>query len=120
VTIVIGRGRGTVSGHPDATVPRPPVSPRMRLAGIICRSIFLVLIAAVAARVSAPQRIGPSWWNIPPGDFVRSAVGLAFCLWTLAHLFILPKDSAAYRTWIYLGVATVPLTLTLLWTITGW
>jgi hypothetical protein len=92
----------------------------MRVAGIICRSIFLVLIAAVAARVSAPQRVGPSWWNIPPGDFVRSAVGVAFCLWTLAHLFILPKDPAAYRTWIYLGVATVPLTLTLLWAIGGW
>jgi hypothetical protein len=92
----------------------------MRLAGIVSRSIFLVLVAVVAARVSAPQRVGPSWWNIPPADFVSSAVGVAICLWTLAHLFILPKDPAAYRTWIYLGIATVPLALTLLWAIGGW
>lgn len=94
------------------------VSPRLRLAGIACRSLFLIVIAVLAARVSAPQRIGPSWWNVGSGDLVRAIVGLAFCLWTLAHLFILPKDPAAYRTWIYLGAAIVPLIL--LWAIAVW
>ena len=101
-------------------MPAPTVSPRLRVAGIVSRSLFLVLVALLAALVSAPQRIGPSWWNIPPGDVVRAAVGLGFCLWTLAHLFILPKDPAAYRTWIYLGIATVPLAAILLWVIAGW
>jgi hypothetical protein len=37
------------------------------------------------------------------------ALGLSVCLWLGVHLFILPKDAEAYRTWLYLGLAVLPL-----------
>jgi hypothetical protein len=36
----------------------------------------------------------------------------------VAHLFILPKDAAAYKTWVYLGLALVPLAL--IWAFAVW
>jgi TRAP-type C4-dicarboxylate transport system permease small subunit len=82
-----------------------------KILGIVCRSIFMVALLVVAARVSAPQHIGSSWLDIPSGDFIRAIVGFGFCLWVLVHLFILPKDAAGYRTWTYLGAALIPLAL---------
>jgi TRAP-type C4-dicarboxylate transport system permease small subunit len=82
-----------------------------RIVGIVCRSIFMVTLAVVAARVSAPQHIGSSWFDIPRGDLIRAIVGFGFCLWVLVHLFILPKDAGGYRTWTYLGAALIPLAL---------
>jgi hypothetical protein len=38
-------------------------------------------------------------------------LGFVACVWILAHLFILPKDAEAYRTWIYLGLVAAPLAL---------
>jgi len=84
---------------------------RLRTLGIICRSIFMIVLLVVAARVSAPQHIGSSWFDIPSGDLVRAIVGFGFCVWVLVHLFILPKDAGGYRTWIYLGAALIPLAL---------
>ncbi len=84
---------------------------RQRIVGIVCRSVFMVVLLVVAARVSAPQHIGSTWLDIPRGDFVRAIVGCGFCLWVLVHLFILPKDAGGYRTWGYLGAALIPLAL---------
>jgi hypothetical protein len=35
----------------------------------------------------------------------------AVCVLLFLNLFILPKDSGAYRTWLYLGFAILPLSL---------
>jgi hypothetical protein len=90
---------------------RANIPSRLRILGIVFRSIFMVALVAVAARVSTPQHIGGSWLDIPSGDFIRAIVGFGFCLWVLVHLFILPKDAGGYRTWIYLGLALIPLAL---------
>jgi|SRR5580704_15700673 hypothetical protein len=84
---------------------------RLRVLGIVCRSIFMIALLVVAARVSAPQHVGSSWLDIPRGDLIRTFLGFGFCLWILIHLFILPKDEAGYRTWAYLGAALIPLAL---------
>ena len=87
------------------------LSNRERILGIVFRSIFMIVLVVVAARVSAPQHIGSSWLDIRSGDLIRAIVGFGFCLWVLVHLFILPKDAGGYRTWTYLGTALVPLAL---------
>lgn len=84
-------------------------SPRLRTAGIISRSLLLIVLGLMAARVSAPQHLGSTWYDIPRGDFIRGLLGIGFCVWMLVELFILPKDPAAYRTWVYLGVTLLPL-----------
>jgi TRAP-type C4-dicarboxylate transport system permease small subunit len=96
---VFGQGRGF------------DLSNRQRILGIACRSIFMIMLLIVAARVSAPQHIGSSWLDIPSGDLIRAIVGFGFCLWVLVHIFILPKDAGGYRTWTYLGAALIPLAL---------
>lgn len=88
---------------------RTNIPSHLRILGIVFRSMFMVALLVVAVRVSAPQHIGNSWLDIPRGDFIRVIVGFGFCLWVLVHLFILPKDAGGYRTWIYLGLALIPL-----------
>jgi len=97
-----------------ASRSRAPVAPeshssRLRAAGIISRSLLLILLCLMAARVSAPQHLGSTWHDVPRGDLIRALLGISFCVWMLVELFILPKDPAAYRTWIYLGVTLLPL-----------
>ncbi len=109
--------RSLFQPHEDAkTVSRsrgqiapPTSSTRLKTAGIIARSLLLILLFLMAARVSAPQQLGSAWYDISRGDFIRGLLGIGFCVWMLVELFILPKDPAAYRTWIYLGVTLLPL-----------
>jgi cell division protein FtsW (lipid II flippase) len=46
-----------------------------------------------------------------PGDLLRVVLGFAVCLWLVVHIFILPKDAGGYRTWLYLGLALLPLSV---------
>jgi antibiotic biosynthesis monooxygenase (ABM) superfamily enzyme len=72
--------------------------------GVIVRSIFLIVMTVIAARVASPQLETPS-------DLLRVGLGFTVCLWLIANVFILPKDIEAYRTWFYLGPAILPLSL---------
>jgi hypothetical protein len=38
-------------------------------------------------------------------------MGFGVCAWFIFNLFILPKDAGAYRTWMYLGIAILPLSV---------
>ena len=75
------------------------------------RSIFGCALVAVVIRVSLPQN--ESIWSVydTPADLVRVALGFLVCLWIVFHLFMLPKDADGYRTWVYLGLALVPLAI---------
>src|ERR1700730_7401118 len=98
--------------HPDTTpLPRQEVPTRLRIAGIVLRSIFLCALLVVTVRVSLPQN--ETIWSVyeTPGDLARVALGFVVCVWILFHLFMLPKDAKGYRTWIYLGLVLVPLAL---------
>lgn len=89
----------------------PSPSFGIKVAGVIARTLFIVLLAVLTARVASPQI--EKIWSLPetPGDLIRVALGFALCVWCVINLFILPKDAEAYRTWIYLGVAILPLSL---------
>jgi len=101
----------TAEAPPDATLPRYGVPVRLRIAAIVLRSIFVCTLLAVTVRVSMPQN-ETIWTAFDSfGDAIRLVLGVVVCIWIIAHLFMLPKDAEGYRTWIYLGVALVPLAL---------
>ncbi len=81
----------------------------VRIAAMVLRALFLGILIVVTARVASPQN--ESVWSVyeTPGDLIRMALGLSVCLWLGVHVFILPKDAEAYRTWLYLGLAVLPL-----------
>jgi len=88
---------------PDSRIPR-----RLRIAGLILRTVFIVALVLVTIRVSLPQ--SETIWTAydTPADLVRLILGFAVCVWIAIQLFRLPKDAQAYRTWLYLGLAAVP------------
>ena len=83
----------------------------MKIAAVLLRSAFLIALVVLVVRVSLPQN--ESIWTVYDtlGDVVRLLLGLLVIVWILYHLFRLPKDAQGYRTWTYLGLVLVPLTL---------
>jgi hypothetical protein len=96
---------------PEAPQRNKMPSGRVRIAAIILRALFIGLLIVVTARVASPQT--ERFWSAyeTPGDLIRMALGFSVCLWLAVHVFILPKDAEAYRTWLYLGLAVLPLAL---------
>ncbi len=83
----------------------------VKIAGLVLRALFIFILIAVTARVALPQN--ETIWSAyeTPGDLIRLGLGLSVCLWLGVHVFILPKDAEAYRTWLYLGIAVLPLAI---------
>jgi hypothetical protein len=113
---VAGGSTGASTAAPSAPASeakrrRNDVPDHVRIAGIILRTVFMIAVLIVVARVSAPQN--ESIWTAyeTPGDLIRMALGFAVCVWIVIHLFMLPKDAAAFRTWVYLGIPLAPLAL---------
>lgn len=79
--------------------------------GVAFRTLFLLVLTVLTARVASPQI--EHFWSVyeTPGDLIRVLLGFAVCAWLTVNLFILPKDAGAYLTWMYLGVAVVPLSV---------
>jgi len=94
------------------TLPEAKLLPlHVRIAGLVLRTLFIGIFVALVARVSLP--LNETIWSAydTPGDLIRVVVGLVACLWMVFHVFTLPKDAEAYRTWIYLGLVVVPFAL---------
>ena len=79
--------------------------------GVAVRTIFLIILVVLTARVASPQMEHLSSLYETPGDLIRVLMGVAVCAWFIVNVFKLPKDSGAYRTWMYLGLALLPLAL---------
>jgi len=90
--------------HPEIVIPA-----LVRVLGIAFRTLFIVVLTVITARVASPQ-IEKIWSAYEtPSELIRVALGFAVCLWLIIHIFKLPKDADGYRTWLYLGLAIVPL-----------
>jgi len=87
----------------------PKPSNRVWFGGVLVRTLFLIVLTAITARVASPQMEHFSSLRETPGDLIRVLLGLGVCGWFVVNLFILPKDAGAYRTWMYLGVTVLPL-----------
>jgi hypothetical protein len=92
-----------------AASPKAILPARVRIAGIVLRALFIIVLVAVTVRVASPQV--ESIWSVyeTPGELIRIALGGAVCCWLVVHLFIPPKDADGYRIWLYLGLAVLPL-----------
>jgi hypothetical protein len=84
---------------------------RLWIGGFVVRALFLMVLVVLTARVASPQIERLSSLYETPGDLIRVGLGLAVCAWLVVNIFILPKDAEAYRTWLYLGVAILPLSV---------
>jgi hypothetical protein len=94
-----------------AKKPEPKAAAYLWFLGVAVRTIFLVILTVLTARVAAPQVETIRTVLETPGDLIRVGLGFTVCLWLIANIFILPKDAGAYRTWTYLGPALLPLSL---------
>ena len=81
------------------------------IAGVTVRALFIIMLMVVTARVASPQIENLRSVFETPSDLIRVALGFAVCAWFVVQIFILPKDADAYKIWIYLGVAVLPLSL---------
>ncbi|HZR73632.1 hypothetical protein [Bradyrhizobium sp.] len=77
--------------------------------GVVVRTIFLLVLIVLTARVASPQMERLSTIYETPGDLIRVLMGVAVCAWFIVNVFKLPKDGGAYRTWMYMGLALLPL-----------
>jgi hypothetical protein len=98
--------QATTAAKSDA---KPPL--HVWIGGVAVRTIFLLVLTILTARVASPQVERLRSIYETPGDLVRVLMGLVVCSWFIVNLFILPKDAGAYRTWMYLGVAVLPLSV---------
>jgi hypothetical protein len=81
------------------------------IGGVAVRSLFLIVLTILTARVASPQIERLTSLYETPGDLIRVLMGFGVCAWFIFNLFILPKDAGAYRTWMYLGIAVLPLSV---------
>jgi len=90
------------------TTPKPTY---LFIGGVAFRTFFIIALVILTARVATPQI--EKIWSVfeTPDDLIRVALGFALCMWCIANVFILPKDPEAYRTWFYLGLVILPLSL---------
>jgi hypothetical protein len=91
------------------TSPASRLPPYVWLGGVVGRSLFLVILILLTARVASPQIEHLTAIYETPGDLIRVLLGVGVCSWFIVNLFILPKDAGAYRTWMYIGLAVIPL-----------
>jgi hypothetical protein len=77
--------------------------------GVAVRTIFLIVLIVLTARVASPQMERLSSLYETPGDLIRVLMGVAVCAWFIVNVFRLPRDPGAYRTWMYMGLALLPL-----------
>jgi len=76
---------------------------------VAVRSILLIVLTVIIARVASPQV--ESLWTVleTPSDLLRVGLGFTVCMWITANIFLLPKDTDAYR--FYLGPVILPLSV---------
>ena len=88
-----------------------PPSSRVILGGLVFRTLFIIAMAVLTARVASPQIENLRSVFETPDDLIRVALGFALCTWCIVNVFILPKDAEVYRIWLYLGWVILPLSL---------
>jgi hypothetical protein len=102
---------GAIGQNSPNTMVPSVISSRVRLAGLILRTLFIGVLVALTLKVSWPQSETIWLTYRTAGDFVRLTLGIVVCVWMLIQVFVPPKDAEGYRTWIYLGCVAVPFTL---------
>lgn len=89
----------------------------LRITALLLRASFIFILIAVTIRVSLPQ--SSTFWTSYdiPRDLLRLILGVAVCIWLLVQLFRTPKDAPAHRTWIFVGLVAIPVSLICLYAV---
>jgi hypothetical protein len=83
----------------------------LRTVGHGFRSLLMLALLVLAARVSAPQsRTVWSAYEVP-SDFLRLSLGVLSCLWIGTRMVSYRSDAEEGRMWFYLGLALLPLSI---------
>jgi hypothetical protein len=100
-----------VGNRSDPSSPVANISPSLRIAATILRIVFICALVLITLGVSMPQN--ETIWTAydTPLDLVRLLLGLVACVWLVIQLFKGPRDANGYRTWMYLGLCTIPFAL---------
>lgn len=83
----------------------------MRILGLILRTLFLILVVAITARVASPQNETFLSAYETPADLFRIILGVAVCSFIATQIFRYSRDPADMRNWVAIGIAAVPLAL---------
>jgi hypothetical protein len=83
----------------------------MRIFGLILRTVFLILVVVITARVASPQTETLLSAYDTPADLFRIVLGAAVCCLVAVQIFRYSKDPADMRKWVAIGLAAVPLAL---------
>ena len=94
-----------------AKKPESPPSRSVWFGGVAVRTLFLIVLTLITARVASPQVEHLTSIYETPGDLIRVLIGVGICAWFVVNLFKLPKDPGAYQTWVYIGIALLPLSV---------
>jgi hypothetical protein len=96
--------------NPTEKTKSAKASPRLQMAALFLRSVFIISLLIVTVHISLPQ--SSTLWTVfeTPSDLTRLTLGFLVCVWFGYQLFTMPKDAQTYRTWFYLGLAAVPFT----------
>ena len=81
----------------------------MRFFGLFLRTIFLLVVVAVTARVATPQNESLSTVYDTPSDLFRLILGACVCMFVAAQIFQYSRNPADMRKWVPIGLAIVPL-----------
>lgn len=95
----------------DAKFPSANVTRGVRIAAAFLRATLICILVLLIWHISLPQ--SETIWTAydTPIDLVRLALGVVVCIWLVVQLFRGPRDAAAYRTWLYVGIVAVPFAL---------
>jgi len=83
----------------------------MRLLGLILRTLFLVIVVTVTARVATPQNETLLSAYDTPADLLRIVLGAVVCGFVIIQIFRYSRNSEDMRKWVPIGVALLPLAL---------
>jgi hypothetical protein len=83
----------------------------MRFFGLFLRTLFLIVVVVVTARVAAPQNETLLSAYDTPADLFRILLGAFVCGFVAVQIFRYPKNPAEMRKWVLIGLAILPLAL---------
>jgi hypothetical protein len=96
---------------PEAALRDGNIPTGLRIAAIVLRTLFIIVLVLITFRVSRPQN--ETFWTAydTPSDMVLMLLGFGVAAWLVVQLFRGPRDLDGYRTWFYLGLALVPFSV---------
>jgi hypothetical protein len=109
------RRQGAAMANSSEVLPSSKVPIRLKLAGMLFRSLFLIVLIVVTARISLPETLNSGTLaHFALADFARMAIGITVCVFLFVQLFRRPIDDNGYKVWSYIGLALTSLLLLVL------